>query len=167
MEVHHHPHSEGKRLKHYLFEFFMLFLAVFCGFLAENFREHLVERRQEKEYMHSLMEDLQTDTATLNNEIILGYRVSEGIAHLVSFINNEPVKDSVEKLYELNIQSNRIVSAEFEDRTSSQLKNAGNMRLVRDQPVADSIRSYWSIIKKWMILVPICSRSGIMLPQYG
>ena len=28
----------------------MLFLAVFCGFLAENFREHLVERRQEKEY---------------------------------------------------------------------------------------------------------------------
>ena len=37
MEVHHHSHSEhGKRnWKSYIWEFVMLFLAVFCGFLAE------------------------------------------------------------------------------------------------------------------------------------
>jgi heme/copper-type cytochrome/quinol oxidase subunit 3 len=34
MEVHHHPHSHGKKsFKTYLWEFLMLFLAVFCGFL--------------------------------------------------------------------------------------------------------------------------------------
>jgi len=38
MEAHPHTYTERKRLKHYLFEFLMLFLAVFCGFLAENFR---------------------------------------------------------------------------------------------------------------------------------
>lgn len=37
MEVHHHTHpSHGKKTwKEYFWEFLMLFLAVFCGFLAE------------------------------------------------------------------------------------------------------------------------------------
>src|SRR5687768_14267296 len=36
MEVHHHGHvHEKKKWKEYVFQFFMLFLAVFCGFLAE------------------------------------------------------------------------------------------------------------------------------------
>lgn len=36
MEVHHHAHHEGKKnWKSYFWEFLMLFLAVFCGFLAE------------------------------------------------------------------------------------------------------------------------------------
>ena len=36
MEVHHHGHiNEKKKWKEYLFQFLMLFLAVFCGFLAE------------------------------------------------------------------------------------------------------------------------------------
>ena len=37
MEVHSHTHTERKKFTHYLWEFLMLFLAVFCGFLAENF----------------------------------------------------------------------------------------------------------------------------------
>jgi hypothetical protein len=49
----------------------------------------------------------------------------------------------------------RIVNLNFEDRTSSQLKNAGNMRLIRNKAVADSIRNYWSTIK---IMESISSR---------
>lgn len=45
MEVHHHTHHEhGKRnWKSYFWEFLMLFLAVFCGFLAEYQLEHTIE----------------------------------------------------------------------------------------------------------------------------
>lgn len=42
-----------KNWKSYFKEFFMLFLAVFCGFLAENYRENLTTRKIEKEYMLS------------------------------------------------------------------------------------------------------------------
>ena len=69
MEVHAHTsRTSGTRKKwtHYLWEFIMLFLAVFCGFLAENQREHYIEHQREKQYMRSLLEDLQTDTATIN-----------------------------------------------------------------------------------------------------
>src|SRR5688572_1571054 len=66
MEVHHHGHvHEKKKWKEYLFQFLMLFLAVFCGFLAENQREHMIEYQREKKYVRSLLQDLKTDTAKL------------------------------------------------------------------------------------------------------
>ena len=40
MEVHHHTHTPRKKWTHYFWEFLMLFLAVFCGFLAEYQLEH-------------------------------------------------------------------------------------------------------------------------------
>lgn len=159
MEVHSHTHTPRKKLSHYLWEFLMLFLAVFCGFLAENFREHLVEHQREKEYMHSLVEDLQTDTINLNSQIKFGQTVSSRTQELVTFINNGLLKDSIKKLYELSMRANRIVTVDFEDRTSSQLKNAGEMRLIRNKGVVDSIRSYWSIIK---VMDDINSRLGLI-----
>ena len=68
MEVHARTHTERKKWTHYLWEFLMLFLAVFCGFLAENQREHMIEHKREKQYMKSLLEDLQNDIADLKND---------------------------------------------------------------------------------------------------
>jgi hypothetical protein len=54
METHaHHLHkAPGKNFWHYFFKFFMLFIAVFCGFMAENIREHKVEEAKGKQYTH-------------------------------------------------------------------------------------------------------------------
>ena len=64
MEVHKHPHhvTHKKKWSEYLLEFLMLFLAVFLGFLAENIREDNVERHREKQYIVSLLHDLEYDT---------------------------------------------------------------------------------------------------------
>ena len=47
----------------------MLFLAVFCGFLAEYQLEHKIESDRGRQYVHSMYEDLMMDTLTLNNII--------------------------------------------------------------------------------------------------
>ncbi len=53
MEVHHHGHvHEKKKWKEYVFQFLMLFLAVFCGFLAEYQLEHVIENSREKNTSH-------------------------------------------------------------------------------------------------------------------
>src|SRR6187431_3185543 len=70
MEVHQHTHTPRKKWTHYFWEFLMLFLAVFCGFLAENQREHYVEGHRAKEYAKSLLSDLKEDTV----EIATGIR---------------------------------------------------------------------------------------------
>src|SRR5439155_1065169 len=69
MEVHAHTHTERKKWTHYLWEFLMLFLAVFCGFLAENQREHIVEQKREKQYIKSFCEDLAADETDLQTII--------------------------------------------------------------------------------------------------
>src|SRR5215467_9283583 len=66
MEVHHHPHVEKKRFKEYFLEFIMIFLAVMLGFFAENLRERIKDREQGKQYIRSLVEDLESDTARMN-----------------------------------------------------------------------------------------------------
>ena len=71
MEVHHHSHSSRKKWTHYFWEFLMLFLAVFCGFLAEYQLEHKIEKDRAKQYISSLYEDLKADTVRLNH--LIGY----------------------------------------------------------------------------------------------
>src|SRR5688572_7585308 len=66
MEVHHHGHvHEKKKWKEYVFQFLMLFLAVFCGFLAEYQLEHKIEKDREKQFITSLVADLQEDAKSL------------------------------------------------------------------------------------------------------
>ena len=58
----------------------MLFLAVFCGFLAEYQLEHKIEKESGKQYIQSVYEDLKEDTAMLANTIATVSAVSGGIA---------------------------------------------------------------------------------------
>jgi hypothetical protein len=150
METHaHHLHNApGKEFKHYFFEFFMLFLAVFCGFLAENVREHYVEHQKEKEYMQSLIQDLNSDLKGINSSLELGTIVSEKLDSLVYVINEESPEKNCQTVYRLVQTAGRIVKVTFEDRTSSQLKNSGSMRLVRNSSLSDSIRNYWTQVKQ-------------------
>ena len=68
MEVHHHPnlHHKKKHWKEYFLEFLMIFLAVTLGFFAESYREYLGDRSKEREFMHSMIADLQEDTINMN-----------------------------------------------------------------------------------------------------
>src|ERR1700676_1514599 len=67
MEVHHHPHTEGKKWTNYLWEFLMMFLAVFAGFLAENQREHIVEKRRAHQFLQSMLLDVRSNTKNLDS----------------------------------------------------------------------------------------------------
>ena len=86
MEVHAHSHTERKKWTHYLWEFLMLFLAVFCGFLAENWREHIVEHQREKVLMKSMLKDIHADTVFFS-QMIKG--ISDYNNHIDSLIKKE------------------------------------------------------------------------------
>ena len=76
MEVHHHSHlasgethTSRKNWKSYFWEFLMLFLAVFAGFLAENQREHIIEKSRAKKYLQSMLLDVRTNITNLDSLI--------------------------------------------------------------------------------------------------
>ena len=147
MEVHAHTHTPRKKWTHYFWEFLMLFLAVFCGFLAESFREYRVERHREKEYMRSLVQDLNTDISVMEFNLEFSKKVIEKADSLIYYLNEKDPDENAYELYRLGSVAGRIVRVSFTDRTSSQLKNAGNMRLLRNSDLSDSIQQYWTMIK--------------------
>jgi hypothetical protein len=67
MEVHHHSHSPRKKWTHYFWEFLMLFLAVFCGFLAEYQLEHKIERDRARQFLESMLIDVNTNIKNLDS----------------------------------------------------------------------------------------------------
>ena len=70
MEVHHHAHTARKKWTHYFWEFLMLFLAVFCGFLAEYQLEHKIERDRAKQFLQSMLVDVRTNITILDSLLI-------------------------------------------------------------------------------------------------
>src|ERR1043165_931061 len=99
MEVHAHTHSERKKFTHYLWEFLMLFLAVFCGFLAENFREHEVEHQREKQYMITMLEDLRADTALLRKALEYWNERNKSVDSITEAIKLPLAKTDLNKVY--------------------------------------------------------------------
>ena len=144
MEVHHHAHTPRKKWTHYFWEFVMLFLAVFCGFLAENEREHLVEQRRGKQFMKMMVEDLIQDTVELS-------RIKQHASDIVRNIDTTLPLIYLEKLTDSNIiniykniwQCIAVIRSDLQDRTSTQLKSAGNLRLIKRKNITDSLANYW------------------------
>lgn len=54
--------KKSKLFSNYLFEGLMIFMAVLLGFLAENLRESYAEKVKERQFIESLVENLQTDS---------------------------------------------------------------------------------------------------------
>lgn len=139
---------EGKKsLKSYFKEFIMLFLAVFCGFLAEYSLEHMLDKETEKEYIISFYNDLKYDTAHLTN-VINSYRLkTEGLKDIPLCYDSVMAKSPCNScLMKLLSRSQSFYELRVSDRTMLQLKNAGGLRLLQSDD-ADSILAYDNSIR--------------------
>ena len=147
MEVHHHAHTARKRWTHYFWEFLMLFLAVFCGFLAEYSLEHKIEKDREKQYIRSFVEDLERDTATLNEKVRYCNLTIERVDSAIAVFNDPGLNDLAGEIYYFLRWMHRSDNFSVNDRTIVQLRNAGGMRLVTNKSVSDSIIDYYKEVE--------------------
>jgi hypothetical protein len=145
MEVHHHAHHAGKKSwRSYLFEFFMLFLAVFCGYLAEYQLERTIEHHREKEFIISMIEDAMTDTASIHAAIplnLIRINNADSLADVCYHFNGS--KEQIDSIYHFTkgcLYRPDLVYPT--DRTLFQLKNSGGMRLIRNELAAKTIIDY-------------------------
>ena len=153
MEVHAHTHpssSSGQRKKwtHYLWEFLMLFLAVFCGFLAEYKLEHVIEHQREEKYVHSLIQDLKTDTANLQSYITLRNEKRMMMDSLMLLLSTGMHKQFGNETYFFARHVFNGPPFVSTDGTMQQLKNAGNLRLIKNENIISTILAYDASVKE-------------------
>ena len=139
MEVHQHTHTPRKKWIHYFWEFLMLFLAVFCGFLAEYQLEHTIENQREKQYMVTMLEDLKSDTSLLNNTVQTWNSINNSIDSVADAVQLQLSHGDLLKAYRHFNNAFDYCSFFYNDRTVAQLKNSGGFRLIREGNVANKI----------------------------
>jgi hypothetical protein len=144
MEVHKHPHhvAHKKKWGEYLLEFLMLFLAVFLGFLAENIREHQVEKERAHGLVASLLNDLQHDTTQLNMLIMVREQKTLTYDSLKELLQKPPGTYDRNLFYRLIAHSESYFKFSQSSGTISQLKNAGYLRYFSDNDLIKNISNY-------------------------
>ena len=151
MEVHHHSHPPAgaghmKKWTHYFWEFLMLFLAVFCGFLAENQREHYVEAHRAKEYAKSLLGDLKEDTAEINGGIAQNTFMIKAFDSCISMglqgIDQSTVPG---EFYYYSRFTSNAYAIDWNRSTLTQLVQSGNLRYFKNKELVRKINKYFSL----------------------
>ncbi len=144
MEVHHPHHiTHKKKWGEYLLEFFMLFLAVFLGFVAENWREHSVEKRNANEYLVAYRNDLIRNQQTIHT-------------YDSTYLNLIPVYDSITNIFftrrenldlaileRLLNTGKRNILTQVSTPTYVQLLNSGSLKNIRMVAIRDSMAVYY------------------------
>jgi hypothetical protein len=144
MEVHHHPNVEKKNFKEYLLEGLMIFLAVTMGFIAENIRETISDHTKEKEYIRSMLGDLQQDTASLNL-LVADYNAKLTRLDSAIFLLNSPdIQKYGADLYYYAGKIPRYTYFAITDQTMQQMKNSGTFRLIKNETAIKAILTYYS-----------------------
>jgi len=131
MEVHHHAHSSRKKWTHYFWEFIMLFLAVFCGFLAENFREHRIEHQREKEYANALYEEFMADSAAFSKKINARLEKEKDCNYLWGYMKDSSLTELPKEFYPAYTTVFYLINSytfEPKDGVLNQLKSSGSLR---------------------------------------
>lgn len=145
MEVHSHTHTARKKWTHYLWEFLMLFLAVFCGFLAENQREHMIENRRVKESMKEVVENLKYDTIRCRLNAVTNVEIALGIDSLRSELKRAiagQVNGNALYYFTLRYMGN-MGQAVFNTSAITELKNSGSLRLIENKKIVAGMADYY------------------------
>lgn len=141
MDIHaHHLHkAPGYNFWHYFVEFLMLFLAVFCGFLAEYKLEHTIEKDREKEFIFAAIKEMESDLYWINlfEQDSVRYKYLDTLSMLL--LSDQRSQEDIKKMYRLFQSVDVGGGVLFKNTTLTQLKNAGNLRLVKKRQVTDNL----------------------------
>ena len=150
MEVHHHSHSSRKKWTHYIWEFFMLFLAVTLGFFVENQREHYVEHLREKQYARSLYTNLKSDTVWIRRTIAEKTWVLEKADSLIKILSSPgEITNNNELIYYFERFMRRRNIFTGNDLTYRQLINSGNFRYFKNLGLNSKIANYYIMYDRY------------------
>lgn len=139
-----------KNLKHYIFEFVILFVAVTAGFLVDNWREKLADNSREREYIRMLISDLKSDEDKLNKlKSNLDYR-NAYLDTLINEFNQDNLKNKSRDLHFYAMNVTMIISISGLDATDgafSLLQNDG-FRVIQKRSIIDSVFLYYEGVRR-------------------
>jgi hypothetical protein len=134
-----------KTWKYLLSEFIMVFVAVTLGLLAENWRQERAEKKQEKEYIKSLISDLKAD---LPRYEVLKTSMTQTLQHtdtLVDVLHSDKpnIKSAAfHKQLMHGLYRNSPIGLRPSDVTVKLLQ-ADGFKVISNRAIIDSVMTYY------------------------
>src|SRR5688572_15955950 len=141
MEVHAHAHTARKKWTHYIWEFIMLFLAVFSGFLAEYQLEHKIEKERAEKFLQSMLLDVRTNISNLDSLIKQDHIIIANHDELVNWL----IKDSANidrAAFARSMGAIWIRNFLVRKETYEQMKSSGSLRYVGNIEFLERMMDY-------------------------
>jgi hypothetical protein len=140
----------GKYLKYAVGEIILVVIGILIALSLNNWNQKKSERKSEKKYIFSLIEDAKTDLSNFNNAIIVNeerIKILDSLASMCFNYNEKEGKDP-----QLIMQNNKAykhpVFVTYTDRTLAQLKNTGSIGLITDKSIVNAIIEYEGYFEK-------------------
>ena len=92
------------------------------------------------------IEDLKVDTAAINRNLLFQKRKRNQLDSLIYLLREQKIKGYENELYYLGRILVRSTRFQSNDRTITQLRYSGSLRLIRNENAADSIISYQKLV---------------------
>ena len=130
-----------RKLREYFLEFLMIFLAVSMGFIAEQIREHHVEKQRLHNYFGSLLLDIESNITVLDSAIRENSKMTVKYDSIVkSFLKSG---DTVNRT-EFARRMGAIWYRGFTNRneTFEQMKSSGSLRYIDEFSLLTAIMKY-------------------------
>ena len=144
MEVHTHTHTPRKKWTHYFWEFLMLFLAVFCGFLAEYQLEHKIEKERAGQLAINLYAEVYADSIAIQQILELRLIKEKYCIDFATYIRDSSLTKPSENFYRSFAGLfiiHRFIFFEPKEGILNQLTNSGSLRYFKSNQLQDEIGS--------------------------
>lgn len=125
-----------------VFEFFMLFLAVWLGFATDYLREETEKQDREERYMRSMRKDLMRDTVQLSELTARFDWKRRGLDSLLVLFGTSAERFPAAGYGMMQRQLSGFPDFIPADATLRQLKEAGGLQLIDDEECVSGILRY-------------------------
>jgi hypothetical protein len=120
----------------------MLFLAVFCGFIAENQREHMVEHQRAKELARNLYKEIYADSIAIQQTIGIRNKKEEECTYFINYVKDSSLTNLSPRFYPAYtwafLQSAQLLF-DPNDGILNQLRNSGELRYFKSSELQSEI----------------------------
>ena len=123
----------------------MLFLAVFLGFLAENVREHQVEKEREKQFAKQLLDDMRADSLFFTKRIALVNKMLKKHQQFYQLMTG-PVRPSDKDILSNCLPILYTFDVLVTTGTYNQMKASGGLRYIRNQILTNALQKYYEVL---------------------
>jgi hypothetical protein len=132
-----------KSLNDILIQLALIVVGVLSALGVDNYRESIQEHRTEKEYLISLRNALQADTAILRTEVQKVYDKINATTELFKLSKLATPIDA-EKFENIVTDVIMLIRPRFVTAVYEELKFTGNLKLIRNKELKSLIISYYS-----------------------